>query len=55
VELEIPFDHGEVVARAHQEGEVLEESYSERGTRLVARIQPESLDAFGAYLADARG
>ncbi|CAN5608554.1 GTPase HflX [soil metagenome] len=54
VVLDIPFSHGELVARAHQEGEVLEESYTEHGTRLVARIQPESLEDFVGYLADVK-
>ncbi|MGH2693458.1 MAG: GTPase HflX [Actinomycetota bacterium] len=47
VTLEIPFDRGEVVARVHDEGEVVEESYAESGTRLVARVPRE-------WLADLR-
>ena len=52
VRLMIPFDHGELVARVHREGEVLEESYSEEGTHLVARLQREALDDLGPYLAE---
>ena len=52
VRLMIPFDHGELVARVHREGEVLEESYSEEGTHLVARLQREALEDLGPYLAE---
>ncbi|MDQ3620080.1 MAG: GTPase HflX [Actinomycetota bacterium] len=50
VELNIPFDRGDVVARVHDEGDVVEETYSEHGTRVTARIQRESLADFGPYL-----
>jgi GTP-binding protein HflX len=49
VELDIPFERGEVVARIHDEGEVLSESYTERGAHLVARISRESLPDFNPY------
>jgi len=50
VELDIPFERGDVVARVHDEGDVVEETYSEHGTRVTARIQRESLADFGPYL-----
>ncbi len=50
VELNIPFERGDVVARVHDEGEVVEETYSEHGTRVTARIQRESLADFRPYL-----
>ena len=50
VELNIPFERGDVVARVHDEGDVVEETYSEHGTRVTARIQRESLADFGPYL-----
>jgi GTP-binding protein HflX len=53
VELSIPFDKGELVARVHDEGEVLRESYTETGTHLVARLGHESLPAFRDYLEEA--
>ena len=53
VELLIPFDRGEIVARVHDEGEVLKEDYSETGTHIVARIRREALDDFGPFLATA--
>jgi GTPase len=50
IELDIPFDKGELVSRAHAEGEVLEETYTERGTHLVARLPRDALADFGPYL-----
>jgi GTP-binding protein HflX len=51
VVLEVPFDKGEVVARVHDQGEVLEETYAESGTRLVARIPRVYLAELRDYLA----
>ena len=51
VTLDIPFDRGDLVARIHDEGEVLKESYSERGTHLVARVRRESLADLGDFMA----
>jgi GTPase len=51
VTLEIPFDRGELVARVHREGEVIEETYTESGTRLVARVGRESLPGLERFLA----
>ncbi len=51
VALAVPFDRGEVVARVHALGEVLEESYVSDGTRLVARVPRESLGELEPYLA----
>jgi len=48
---EVPFERGELVARVHREAEVLEESYTERGTRLRARVPRELLDDLGAFLS----
>jgi GTPase len=53
VDLEVPFDRGDVVARVHDEGEVLAETYSDRGTRLTARIPREMLAGVGSYLKGA--
>jgi GTP-binding protein HflX len=50
VTLEIPFDRGELVARVHEEGEVLDEIYSEDGTRLIARLPRESLGDLQAFM-----
>jgi GTPase len=51
--LEIPFSRGDLVAQVHEQGEVLEETYDEEGTRLVARMPQEMLKEFGSYLAEA--
>ena len=38
LELLIPFDRGDLVARIHEVAEVLSESHEERGTRVKARV-----------------
>ena len=38
VELLVPFDRGDVMAKIHREGEVLEEEAAEAGMRLRARL-----------------
>jgi GTP-binding protein HflX len=50
VTLEIPFARGDLVAQVHERGEVLEETYDETGTRLVARMPSELLKDYGSYL-----
>jgi GTP-binding protein HflX len=50
VELLIPFDHGDLVARLHDDGEVLEESYEAEGTRIVARMDRNQLGDFSEYV-----
>ena len=50
VAVEIPFDKGALVARLHDEGEVVDEGYSEAGTRVVARVPSEMLDELAPYL-----
>jgi GTPase len=50
VEMEVPFARGEVVAQVHDEGEVIEETYTNDGTRLKARIPREMLAGVGSYL-----
>ena len=48
--LDIPFDRGGVAARVHDLGEVVEETYTEEGTTLVARIPRQRLADFEPYL-----
>ena len=50
VVLEVPFDRGGVAARVHDLGEVIEESYTEEGTTLVARIPRNRMADFEPYL-----
>jgi GTPase len=52
VSLDIPFDRGDIVARVHEQGEVLNEDYDARGAHVVARIPRESLAAFEGYVSD---
>jgi GTPase len=52
VVLDVPYDRGDIVARAHQDGEVLEETYTDEGTHLVARLRRESLGDFTEFLAE---
>jgi GTP-binding protein HflX len=52
VRLEVPFDRGDLVARIHEEGDVLEESYSERGTQLLARLDRALLPEVTAFLVE---
>ncbi len=52
VRLDIPFAHGEVVARLHDVGDVLTETYEEDGTHLTVRIDNKLLPEFREYLAD---
>lgn len=55
VHLEIPFQRGDVVARVHEFGTVLEESYSESGTLIQARLPrrlAEELAQFQVPAAD---
>lgn len=38
VTLDIPYTRGDVVARVHAEGAVVEEEHSQNGTRIVVRL-----------------
>ena len=44
----IPYTHGELVAQAHAEGEVLSESYTPAGTHIRARVLPDLYAAITA-------
>jgi GTP-binding protein HflX len=41
VEVLLPYDRGDLVARVHRDGEVLTEVHEATGTRLCARVGPE--------------
>jgi GTPase len=47
----VPYGRGDLLARAHQEGEVLAVAHCEEGTRLTARVPPD----LAAQLAGASG
>jgi GTP-binding protein HflX len=50
VTLEIPFDRGELVSRVHEEGEVMEEDYTENGTKVIVRLPREALGDLQAFM-----
>jgi GTPase len=50
ITLDIPFDRGDLVSRVHEQGDVLEETYAETGTHIVARLPREALDEFESFL-----
>jgi GTP-binding protein HflX len=52
VELDIPFDRGEIVARVYERGDVIEESYNATGTHLIARVPNEWLPDLSAFLSE---
>jgi GTP-binding protein HflX len=56
VDVLLPFTRGDLVARIHQRGEVIEEGYTEEGTRVVARVHPglaQRLQDFAVGLSTA--
>ena len=55
VELNIPFERGDVVARVHDEGDVVEETYSEHGTRVTSARSAARISRRFRPLSDDRG
>ena len=51
VSLHVPFERGEIVARLHQEADVVEETYAEDGVHVVARLGPALLGDVRAFLS----
>jgi len=49
VDVLVPYSRGELVARAHADGEVLEEEHAEEGTRLLVRVRPDLAAALREY------
>ena len=41
VDVVVPYDRGDLVAAAHEEGEVLSQEHLAEGTRLRARVRPD--------------
>ena len=52
VELEVPYERGDVVAALHREGEVLVEVHGEGGTRVRARVPQLDLARFREFVVD---
>ncbi len=53
VELEIPYERGDLLAALHREGEVLHEMHGRRGTVVKARIPPARLSRFAEFVSEA--
>ncbi|CAI8344549.1 MAG: GTPase HflX [Acidimicrobiales bacterium AG-410-I20] len=53
VELFIPYDRGDVLAKAHREGEVLEEIPGEKGWKVSARLDKSSVGRLEDFLVKA--
>ena len=51
--LEIPFNRGDVVSRVHEQGDVLEETYGESGTHIVARLPREALGELDPFVTSS--
>jgi GTP-binding protein HflX len=52
VELEVPYDRGDVVAALHREGQVLVEVHAEAGTRVRARLPHVDIARFAEFVVD---
>jgi GTPase len=55
VEAVIPYDRGDLISRAHREGEVLEVEHQEAGTRLRARVHEGLAAALEPYAVASAG
>ena len=53
VELTIPYDRGDVLAKVHREGQVLTESAGEHGMTVKARLDPDSKGRLSDWLSGA--
>jgi GTPase len=51
VEVLVPYDRGDLVARVHRDGEVLAEDHEADGTRLTARVAPGLAAALSGFAA----
>ncbi|SFQ42648.1 GTPase HflX [Amycolatopsis rubida] len=53
IDVLVPYSRGELVSRAHAEGEVLEEEHVAEGTRLQVRVRPDLAAALRAFETNA--
>ena len=51
VELTVPYDRGDVLARIHREGQVLSETADEAGMIIRARLDPDSKGRLAEWLS----
>jgi len=52
VSLDVPFERGDVVARLHEEAEIVKETYTEDGVHIVVRLAPGLLGEVRPYLSE---
>jgi GTP-binding protein HflX len=50
IELFIPYDRGDVLAKAHREGQVLEEIPEEKGWKVSARLEKSSVGRLEEFM-----
>jgi GTP-binding protein HflX len=55
VDVLVPYDRGDLVARVHRDGEVLEERHEATGTHLTARVDAGLAAALNGYAAPVAG
>jgi GTP-binding protein HflX len=55
VDVLVPYDRGDLVARVHRDGEVLEERHEATGTRLTARVEPGLAAMLEGYATPVAG
>jgi len=55
VEVLVPYDRGDLVARVHRDGEVIEERHEAEGTHLVARVDAGLAVLLDGYAAPVAG
>jgi GTP-binding protein HflX len=55
VELVVPYDRGDVLARLHRDAEVLVSVHTDTGTRVQVRLTAESRGRYAPYAAPAAG
>jgi len=55
VEVLVPYDRGDLVARVHRDGEVIEERHGATGTLLTARVAPALAAVLEDYAAPVAG
>jgi len=47
----VPFERGDVVARLHEEAEIVKETYTEDGVHIVVRLAPGLLGEVRPFLS----
>lgn len=53
IELEVPYERGDILAAAHREGEVLMETHNAQGSRLRVRVDPAGAARFAEFRVES--